>query len=65
MQKRLITKKELRQYGIPYSFVHIQRLEDAGAFPKRIQLSPNRVAWYLHEIEEWVAERAALREQAP
>lgn len=61
MQKRLITRKELRQYGIPYSFVHIKRLEDAGGFPKRIQLSQNRVAWYLHEIEEWVAERAAQR----
>ena len=67
MQKRLVTKKELRLYGIPYSFVHIQRLEDAGQFPKRIRLSQNRVVWFLHEVEEWVTARAALRDttQAP
>ena len=61
VQKRLVTKKELQQYGIPYSPVHIQRLENAGTFPKRIKLSPNRVVWYLHEIEKWVADRAAER----
>ena len=61
IQRRLVTKKELRQYGVPYSFVHLQRLEDAGDFPKRIKLSQNRVVWYLHEIEEWVADKAALR----
>lgn len=64
MQKRLVTKKELKEYGVPYSFVHLKRMEEAGQFPKRIQLSQNRVAYYLHEVEEWVAARAALRQPA-
>jgi len=60
MQKnyRLVSKKELKTiYGIPYSFQHIARLEKAGLFPKRIQLGAGRVAWYAHEIEEWIASR--------
>ncbi|WP_395019820.1 helix-turn-helix transcriptional regulator [Dongia sp.] len=55
---KLITKKELKGvYGIPYCSQHIQRLEDAGKFPKRLQLGKNRVAWYAVEIEKWITER--------
>ena len=55
---RLVSKKELKTiYGIPYSLTHIGRLEDAGEFPKRIRLGKNRVAWFAHEIEEWIASR--------
>ena len=46
MTQKLVCKKELKSvYGIPYSFVHIARLERAGAFPKRVQLGQCRVAW--------------------
>ena len=61
-QQRLVSKKELRTvYGVPYSFQHIARLEKAGQFPQRMQLGPNRVAWYCSEIEEWISVRAARR----
>lgn len=56
--RRLVSKKELKSiYGIPYSFVHIGRLEKAGVFPTRIQLGQCRVAWYADEIEAWIASR--------
>jgi prophage regulatory protein len=42
--------------------VTIWRRERAGDFPKRIQLSPNRVGFFEDEIAAWLEERAAARE---
>jgi prophage regulatory protein len=62
MTQKLVSKKELKSvYGIPYSFVHIGRLEQAEAFPRRVQLGKCRVAWLAEEVEAWIDERAALR----
>ena len=59
---KLVSKKELRSvYGIPYSFQHIARLEQAGHFPKRLRLGPCRVAWVVEEVEMWIAVRIAQR----
>ncbi len=58
---RLITKPELRRI-VPSTPQHILRLEKRGLFPRRIQVGPNRVAWLLSEIEEWVRARAAERD---
>ena len=38
----------------------IWRYEKAGAFPRRRQIGPNRTAWLLSEIEDWVAGLAPL-----
>lgn len=35
----------------------IQRMVREGGFPKPRQLSANRVAWLLREVEEWAEER--------
>lgn len=35
----------------------IQRMVRDGVFPKPRQLSANRVAWLLREVEEWAEER--------
>jgi len=64
IDRLLISKKELKTIGIPYSFQHIARLEKVGKFPKRIQLGQCRVAWVYQEICEWVAERIARRDAA-
>jgi len=58
---RLITKKQLRTI-IPYTPQHIDRLEKAGKFPRRVKLGPNRVGWLEGDIRKWVAERVAERE---
>ena len=57
---RLIDWKTLKTM-VPYSRQHIARLEQAGAFPKRVQLGQARVAWLLSEVEAWIEVRVAKR----
>ena len=54
--------------GIPYTTVHLRRLEEAGKFPRRVRLGDGKngaVAWLEDEIDEWGAERAAARDAEP
>ncbi len=60
--ERILDKKALREL-IPYTSQHIQRLEDAGNFPKRIWLGPARVGWYLSEVLTWMADRKVERDE--
>ena len=64
IERLLVSKKELKTIGIPYSFQHIARLEKANRFPKRIVLGQCRVAWCYKEVCEWIAERVARRDSA-
>lgn len=61
---RLITGKQLRTM-VPYTPQHILRLEKMGKFPRRVRIGENRVAWLLSEVERWIAERVAQREERP
>lgn len=67
-QDRLIDSHELRKL-VPYSLVHIGRLERAGKFPKRIRIGANRVAWSLNAVLAWIdarkAESSAAAEVSP
>lgn len=40
----------------------IYRLEKAGLFPRRIQISDNKVGWLLDEIERWLLSRPRVLE---
>jgi prophage regulatory protein len=64
IDRLLISKKELKTVGIPYSPQHIARLEKAGQFPKRVPLGQCRVAWVYEEICKWIADRVARRDAA-
>ncbi len=57
---RLLSKKQVRE-KVLYSPQHIQRLEDAGKFPKRVRLGQGRVGWVEEEVEDWLAERIRER----
>ncbi len=35
----------------------IDRREKEGLFPRRVQLSPRRVAWKTQEVRAWIASR--------
>jgi prophage regulatory protein len=59
--RRLLQFKQLIELGISFSREHIRRLEEAGKFPKRIRLSPQKIAWFEDEILTWVSERDAER----
>ena len=48
--------------GIPFSRVHVDRLEKLGRFPKRFNLGANSVAWVEAEIDQWLKERAENRD---
>ena len=54
---RYLSYPELKEKGIPWSRMHIDRLEKAGTFPKRRELGANTVGWDEEEIEEWLASR--------
>ena len=54
--RRIIDWNELKT-TVPYSRMHIYRLERAGSFPTRVRLGQCRVGWYEDEIIEWINNR--------
>jgi prophage regulatory protein len=59
---RLLSSDELRPLkGIPYSKVHLWRLEREQRFPKRVPLGESRHGWIESEIDDWLLERMASR----
>ena len=60
---RIVRRKELRHL-VGYSPAHIDRLEKAGQFPKRVELGPGAVGWIEDEIQAWIEERVAKRDGA-
>lgn len=58
---RLVSRRDLKSRGIDYSNVHLLRLEAEGKFPKRLYLSPARVAWVENEIDDYLARCIAAR----
>jgi prophage regulatory protein len=60
---KLLSKKELKTLVL-YSPQHVQRLEDAGRFPKRVRLgnsSRSRVGWIEQEVLDWLQKRIDAR----
>jgi prophage regulatory protein len=57
----LLTYKDLKAMGISFSREHLYRLEASRKFPRRIYLSPQKIAWFEDEILAWLTERDAER----
>lgn len=60
---RLISKKQLKLLVL-YSPQHIQRMEHAGQFPRRVRLGTHRgsrVGWIESEVMAWLQERIEKR----
>jgi prophage regulatory protein len=57
----LLSRDDLKEIGIHFSAPHLLRLESAGKFPRRVRLSPLRVAWIKQEVLDWIEQRAAQR----
>ena len=62
-EDRIIDGKELKKL-VPFSPMHIWRMEKAGVFPRRIKIGPNRVGWSLTEVYDWINARKAERDAA-
>ena len=45
------------------SRVAVSRLTDTQCFPQAIHISERRVRWVVEEVTQWIAERAALRDE--
>lgn len=61
---RLLSKRQLKELVL-YSPQHVQRLEHANRFPKRVRLGNgprSRVGWIESEIMEWLQKRIDARE---
>ncbi len=60
---RMLSKKMLKELVL-YSSAHIQRLQDAGQFPKRVRLGNGprcRVGWIEQEVLDWLQTRIDQR----
>lgn len=60
-RKTLATRADLKRLGINVSNTTLLRWEARGRFPRRIRMAGTSVAWFLSEIEDWLADRAAER----
>ena len=61
--RRLLDYQALRERGIPWSRVHIARLEAAKKFPLHSDLGAKSIAWFEDEIDDFFEMKAAAREQ--
>jgi prophage regulatory protein len=59
---RLLPIKDVMA-AVSLSRAQIWRLQNAGEFPKSVQVTPGRVAWVEAEIDRWVRDRIAARDQ--
>jgi prophage regulatory protein len=58
---KLLSFKQLKDMGLPWSREHIWRLESAERFPRRLELSPQRVAWLEDEVIAFIEAKADER----
>ena len=61
LDRLLLCRADLRRRGIKISDSTIARLEKKGAFPRRVRVSTNSVAWMAAEIDAYIADLAASR----
>jgi prophage regulatory protein len=60
--RRLLDFQALKGRGIPWSRVHLARLEAAKKFPLHIDVGENSVAWFEDEIDDFLDMKAAERD---
>ena len=59
----LLTRKDVVRLT-RLSRASIERYHRDGRFPKPVKLGPNRVAWLKSEVDSWIADRVAERDEA-
>jgi len=58
---KLIGSKDLKARGVNFTPPTLAKLEAAGQWPKRVQLSAKKPAWIETEIDAHIAKLAAAR----
>jgi prophage regulatory protein len=60
---RILSPQQLSdEKGVNFSNPHRWELERTGRFPKRVRLGDRRYGYLESEIDNFIAQRAALRE---
>ena len=62
--KKILINRRTLAGMVPLSERCIFDLEKRGEFPRRIVLTARNVAWYLHEVEEWIEAKRASNTRA-
>lgn len=57
---RYLTFKDLPAKGICYHVNHLRRMWADGRFPPPVHLSPRKLAWAEHVIDQWLAARSEV-----
>jgi prophage regulatory protein len=60
--RRLLNYQALRARGIPWTRVHLARLEAARKFPRHIDVGDNSIAWFEDEVDDFLEVKAAERD---
>lgn len=60
--RRLLDYQALRERGIPWTRIHIKRLETAKKFPLHIDIGENSIAWFEDEIDDYLEVKATERD---
>jgi predicted DNA-binding transcriptional regulator AlpA len=61
LTKTLAARDDLKRLGINVSNTTLLRWEARGRFPRRIRMAGTTVAWFVCEVDEWLASRADER----
>jgi prophage regulatory protein len=59
----LLNFKELKRKGVPYGREHLRTKIKEGTFPAPVPISDRAIGWIESEIDDWVEQRIALRDQ--
>jgi prophage regulatory protein len=54
--RRVIGREELL-HKLPVSRTTLWRLQQSKGFPQPVRLSSNRIGWFEHEVDSWLASR--------
>lgn len=65
MADKFVTFEQLKDHHITLGRRQLSRLEARGEFPKRVQLSPGRIAWLTTEIDAHIRDKIKAREVHP
>jgi prophage regulatory protein len=60
--RRLLDFQALKARGIPWSRVHLARLEAAGKFPLHVEIGENTVGWFEDEVDDFLELKASERD---
>jgi prophage regulatory protein len=59
--RRLLSYVALKARGIPFSRLHLRRLEAAQKFPLHVDIGENSIAWFEDEVDAYLEQKAAER----